>query len=115
VSREILQQDPAVESMKSALTKRALDMLEKLKKKEPDKYREFWQQFGNVLKEGPSEDYANREKIAKLLLFASTHTGTAAQDQSLEDYVARMKPEQRKIYYIASDSHNTAKNSPHLE
>lgn len=115
VSREILQQDPVVDSMKSALTKRALDMLEKLKKKEPEKYQEFWTQFGNVLKEGPSEDTANKEKIAKLLLFSSTHTNDAKQDQSLEDYVSRMKPEQKKIYFIASDNHNTASRSPHLE
>jgi molecular chaperone HtpG len=115
VSREILQQDPTVESMKSALTKRALDMLEKLKKKRPEDYQEFWQQFGNVLKEGPSEDTGNREKIAKLLMFASTHTNTTKQDQSLEDYVGRMKPEQKKIYYIASDTYTMAKNSPHLE
>ncbi|MDY6982598.1 MAG: molecular chaperone HtpG, partial [Pseudomonadota bacterium] len=115
VSREILQQDPVVDSMKSALTKRALDMLEKLKKKEPEKYQEFWTQFGTVLKEGPSEDTANKEKIAKLLLFSTTHTNDAKQDQSLEDYVSRMKPEQKKIYFIASDNHNTAKNSPHLE
>jgi molecular chaperone HtpG len=115
VSREILQQDPVVDSMKSALTKRALDMLEKLKKKEPEKYQEFWQQFGSVLKEGPSEDHANREKIAKLLLFSTTHTNNPKQDQSLEDYVGRMQPEQNKIYYIASENHNTAKNSPHLE
>ena len=115
VSREILQQDPTVESMKGALTKRALDMLEKLKKKRPEDYQEFWQQFGNVLKEGPSEDSGNREKIAKLLMFASTHTDVAKQDQSLEDYVGRMKPEQKKIYYIASETHTMAKNSPHLE
>ena len=115
VSREILQQDPTVDSMKAALTKRALDMLDKLKKKEPEKYQEFWSQFGNVLKEGPSEDSANKEKIAKLLLFASTHTSEAKQDVALEDYVGRMKPEQKKIYYIAAENHNTAKNSPHLE
>jgi molecular chaperone HtpG len=115
VSREILQKDPVVDSMKSALTKRALDMLEKLKKKEPEKYQEFWKQFGTVLKEGPSEDHTNREKIAKLLLFSSTHTNDPQQDQTLEDYVGRMKPEQKKIFYIASESHNTAKNSPHLE
>jgi len=115
VSREILQQDPAVESMKSALAKRALDMLDKLRKKEPEKYQEFWKQFGTVLKEGPSEDYANREKIAKLLLFSTTHTNDPKQDQSLEDYIGRMKPEQKVIYYIAADNHNTAKNSPHLE
>jgi molecular chaperone HtpG len=115
VSREILQQDPTVDSMKAALTKRALDMLDKLKKKEPEKYLEFWTQFGSVLKEGPSEDTVNKEKIAKLLLFSTTHTNDAKQTQSLEDYVSRMKPEQKKIYYIASENHNTAKNSPHLE
>jgi molecular chaperone HtpG len=90
-------------------------MLEKLKKKRPEEYQEFWQQFGNVLKEGPSEDVANREKIAKLLLFASTHTNTSKQDQTLEDYISRMKPEQKKIFYIASETHTMAKNSPHLE
>jgi molecular chaperone HtpG len=115
VSREILQQDPVVDSMKSALTKRVLDMLEKMKKKEPEKYQEFWKAFGNVLKEGPSEDYTNREKIAKLLLFATTHTDSPTQDQSLEDYVSRMKEGQKEIYYIAAENHNTARNSPHLE
>lgn len=115
VSREILQQDPAVESMKSALTKRVLDMLDKLKKKDAEKYQEFWQQFGSVLKEGPSEDHSNREKIAKLLLFATTHTDAPKQDQSLEDYVARMEPGQQKLYYVTSENHNTAKSSPHLE
>jgi Molecular chaperone, HSP90 family len=115
VSREILQQDPAVESMKSALTKRVLDMLEKMKKKDPEKYQEFWKEFGNVLKEGPSEDFSNREKIAKLLLFATTHTGEAKQDQSLEDYVSRMKEGQKAIYYIAAETHNAARYSPHLE
>jgi molecular chaperone HtpG len=115
VSREILQQDPVVDSMKSALTKRALDMLEKLKKKESEKYQEFWKQFGNVLKEGPSEDHSNREKIAKLLLFATTYSGDSMQDQTLDDYVSRMQPEQNKIYFIASDNYNTAKTSPHLE
>ncbi len=115
VSREILQQDPAVESMKSALTKRVLDMLEKLKKKDADKYQEFWKEFGNVMKEGPSEDQVNKDKVAKLLMFATTDTGEATQNQSLEDYVGRMKPDQKKIYYIASETHQTAKNSPHLE
>ena len=115
VSREILQQDPAVDSMKSALTKRILDMLAKMKKKDADKYQTFWEEFGQVLKEGPSEDQSNKEKIAKLMLFATTNTGEAKQDQSLEDYVSRMKEDQNKIYYIASETHNTAKNSPHLE
>ncbi len=115
VSREILQKDPAVDSMKSALTKRVLDMLAKLKKKDKDAYQKFWNEFGQILKEGPAEDYANREKIAKLLLFATTHTETSLQDQSLEDYVSRMKDGQEKIYYIAAESYNTARNSPHLE
>ncbi len=115
VSREILQQDPAVDSMKSALTKRVLDMLEKMKKKDSEKYQKFWNEFGTVLKEGPGEDYANREKIAKLMLFATTHTGEPTQNQSLEDYVSRMKEGQDKIYYLAADSHNSARNSPHLE
>ncbi len=115
VSREILQQDPTVESMKGALTKRALDMLEKLKKKAGEKYQELWDQFGNVLKEGPSEDVPNREKIAKLLMFSTSHTNVAKQDQTLDTYISRMQPEQKKIYYIASETHTTAKNSPHLE
>lgn len=115
VSREILQKDPTVDSMKSALTKRVLDMLAKIKKKDEEKYQTFWQEFGQVLKEGPAEDPSNREKIADLLLFATTHTGDARQDQSLSDYVSRMQDNQKKIYYITSETHNTAKNSPHLE
>ncbi|UTF60744.1 molecular chaperone HtpG [Gilvimarinus sp. DA14] len=115
VSREILQKDPNIDSMRSALTKRVLDMLAKLAKNEPEKYAEFWKEFGEVLKEGPAEDFANREKIAKLLRFASTHTDTAEQSQSLDDYLGRMKEGQDKIYYIAAENHNTAKNSPHLE
>lgn len=115
VSREILQKDPAVESMKSALTKRVLDILDKLRKKDAEKYQAFWKEFGQVLKEGPAEDLANREKIAELLLFATTHTDKASQDQSLADYVKRMQDGQKKIYYITSETHNTARNSPHLE
>jgi molecular chaperone HtpG len=115
VSREILQQDPAVESMKSALTKRVLDMLSKMASNEPENYAVFWQQFGQVLKEGPAEDFSNREKIAKLFRFATTHTNKADQDQSLEDYVSRMREGQNKIYYIAAENFNTASNSPHLE
>jgi len=115
VSREILQKDPAVDSMKSAITKRVLDMLGKLKKKNKEAYQKFWNEFGQVLKEGPAEDYANREKIANLLLFSTTHTDSAEQDQSLEDYIGRMQEGQDKIYYIAAESYNTAKNSPHLE
>ena len=115
VSREILQKDPNIDSMRSALTKRVLDMLEKMAKSEPENYSKFWQEFGQVMKEGPAEDFANRDKIAKLLRFASTHTDKPDQDQSLEDYVARMKDGQEKIYYIAAENFNTAKNSPHLE
>jgi len=115
VSREILQKDPAVDSMKSALTKRVLDMLSKLKKKNKENYQKFWDEFGQVLKEGPAEDFANREKIAGLLQFSTTHTNDPKQDQSLEDYISRMQDKQDKIYHIASESHNTAKSSPHLE
>ena len=115
VSREILQKDPAVDSMKSALTKRALDMLTKLKKKDKEGYQKLWDEFGQVLKEGPAEDFSNREKIAKLLLFSSTQTNEPVQNQSLEDYVSRMQDGQEKIFYIAGESFNTVKNSPHLE
>jgi molecular chaperone HtpG len=115
VSREILQQDPAVESMRSALTKRVLDMLGKMAKSEGDDYANFWKEFGQVLKEGPAEDFANKEKIAKLLRFATTHTDSAEQDQSLENYVERMQEGQEKIFYVVAENHNTARNSPHLE
>ncbi|WP_288461049.1 molecular chaperone HtpG [uncultured Pseudomonas sp.] len=115
VSREILQKDPVIDSMKSALTKRVLDMLEKLAKSEPEKYQSFWGHFGQVLKEGPAEDFANREKIAGLLRFASTHNGDDAQNVSLADYIGRMKDGQDKIYYLTGESHAQIKNSPHLE
>lgn len=115
VSREILQKDPVIDSMRSALTKRVLDMLEKMAKKDADKYQQFWQEFGQVLKEGPAEDFANKEKIAKLLRFASTQDDSAEQTNSLTDYIARMQEGQDKIYYVVADNHNTAKNSPHLE
>jgi molecular chaperone HtpG len=115
VSREILQKDPVVDSMRSALTKKALDMLSKLKKEDADKYQTFWKEFGQVLKEGPGEDYTNREKVAGLLLFASTYNGEATQNQSLADYVSRMKPEQEKIYYVVAETPGSARNSPHLE
>jgi len=112
VSREILQSNKTVESIKNALTKRALDMINKL---EPEEYKEFWKQFGQVLKEGPAEDYGNREKIIGLLRFASTHTGTSEQVVSLDDYIERMKEGQDKIYYITAENYNAAANSPHLE
>jgi len=116
VSREILQKDPAVESMRGALTKRVLDMLGKMAKaKDAEQYATFWKQFGPVLKEGPAEDHANQEKIAKLLRFSTTHTDAEVQDQSLEDYVSRMQEKQDKIYYVVAENFNTAKKSPHLE
>ncbi|RLT98600.1 molecular chaperone HtpG [Ketobacter sp.] len=112
VSREILQSNKTVESIRGALTKRSLDMIRKL---EPEDYKEFWKQFGQVLKEGPAEDYANKEKIAGLFRFASTHTGTSEQVVALDDYLERMKEGQDKIYYIAAENYNAAANSPHLE
>ena len=116
VSREILQQDPAVESMRNALTKRVLDMLAKMAKaKKGDDYATFWKHFGTVLKEGPAEDMTNQVKIAKLLRFSTTHTDLEEQNQSLEDYVSRMQESQEKIYYVVAESFNTAKKSPHLE
>lgn len=115
VSREILQKDPNIDTMRGALTKRVLDMLAKMAKGEPENYSKFWKEFGQVLKEGPAEDFANREKIAKLLRFATTYSSDTEQNQSLEDYVTRMKEGQEKIYYIAAENYNTAKNSPHLE
>jgi len=114
VSREILQKDPSIDSMKNALTKRALDMIEKLSSDE-EKYHSFWSEFGQVLKEGPAEDFGNKDKIAKLLRFASTESKEEKQNQSLAGYVERMKPEQEKIFYVAAENYHTALNSPHLE
>ena len=115
VSREILQKDPIIDSMKSALTKRVLDMLEKLAKNEPEQYKGFWKNFGQVLKEGPAEDFANKEKIAGLLRFASTSDDSGEQSVSLADYLARAKEGQDKIYYLTGESYAQVKNSPHLE
>ncbi|WP_313108473.1 molecular chaperone HtpG [Atlantibacter sp.] len=115
VSREILQDSTVTRNLRNALTKRALQTLEKLAKDDAEKYQTFWKQFGLVLKEGPAEDHANQETIAKLLRFASTHTDSSEQTVSLEDYVARMKEGQEKIYYITADSYAAAKSSPHLE
>lgn len=115
VSREILQKDPAVDSIKTALTKRVLDMLEKMSKKEEAQYAEFWKEFGQVLKEGPAEDFTNREKAAKLLRFSTTESSSDVQNHSLEGYVSRMKEGQDKIYYITAETYNAAANSPHLE
>ena len=115
VSREILQNDPRVDKVRGALTKRVLDLMSRLKKKDAEAYAGFWKEFGQALKEGPAEDYANREKIASLFLFNSTESGGDEQDQSLEDYVARMKEGQEKIYYLVGDSLKASRNSPHLE
>jgi molecular chaperone HtpG len=115
VSREILQENSVTKQMRSGCTKRVLQTLEKLAKKDNDKYQKFWKEFGQVLKEGPAEDSANKEAIAKLLRFASTHNDTDKQTVSLEDYIARMPEGQESIYYITADSFAAAKNSPHLE
>ena len=115
VSREILQKDPVVDKLRAALTKRSLDMLGKLAKNDPEQYAKFWTEFGEVLKEGPAEDHANRETVCKLLRFASTHNSSDEQSVSLEDYISRMPEGQEKIYYAVAENYNTAKNSPHLE
>ncbi len=115
VSREILQQSKQISSIKSGAVKKVLGMLEGLAKNEPEKYEKFWSQFGPVIKEGPIEDHGNKDRVAKLLRFASTHTDTDKQDVALEDYVSRMKEGQEKIYYVTADSFSAAKNSPHLE
>ena len=113
VSRELLQQNPDLTAMRSALTKRVLDMLGKLAS--DDDYGKFWSEFGQVLKEGVVEDFANKDKLAQLLRFASTHAGSDAQDQSLDDYLSRAQDGQDKIYYILADNYATAVASPHLE
>ncbi|SFI44624.1 molecular chaperone HtpG [Pseudomonas guineae] len=115
VSREILQKDPIIDSMKSALTKRVLDMLEKLAKNQPEEYKSFWKNFGQVLKEGPAEDFANKEKIAGLLRFASTRSAEGEQSVGLGEYIARMAEGQDKVYYLTGESYAQVKNSPHLE
>lgn len=115
VSREILQNNRVTQAMKKGCTKKVLGMLEKMSKDEPEKYQTFWSQFGNVMKEGPAEDYSNSEAIAKLLRFASTNNDSDVQNVSLEDYVSRMKEKQKNIYYLISDSYKAAANSAHLE
>ena len=115
VSREILQRNKQIDSIRGASVKRILDMLAKMATDEPDNYKTFWQEFGRVLKEGPGEDFANKDKIAKLLRFASTQGSGDEQSVSLDDYIGRMQPEQDKIYFITGESFNAVKNSPHLE
>jgi len=115
ISREILQDNATMTKLRNALVKRVLELLDKLAKDDKEKYAKFWENFGNVLKEGPAEDFANREKIAKLLRFSSTHNDAAIQNVSLDDYISRMKPEQKKIYYVTAETYAAAKSSPHLE
>lgn len=115
ISREILQSNRMVDAMRGAIVKRILGMLTELAQNESENYAKFWKEFGQVLKEGPAEDFANKEAIAKLLRFASTHNDEEKDNVSLDDYIKRMKEGQEKIYYIAAETFNAAKNSPHLE
>ncbi len=115
VSREILQHSKDIDAMKAGSVKKVLGLLEDMAENEPEKYAGFWKEFGRVMKEGPAEDFANKEKIAGLLRFASTQADTEEQSVSLKDYIARMKDGQEKIYYVTADTFAAAKNSPHLE
>ncbi|MCC5796676.1 MAG: molecular chaperone HtpG [Methylophaga sp.] len=115
VSREILQSSKVIDSIRTASVKKILSELSKMAKNEPEQYSKFWKEFGQVIKEGPGEDFANKETLAKLLRFATTESGSTEQTVSLEDYVGRMKEKQDKIYYITAESYAAAKNSPHLE
>jgi len=115
VSREILQDSRDVEAIKNGSVRNVLGLLEDMAKDKPEDYAKFWEAFGRVLKEGPGEDFANKDKIAGLLRFASTRVDTASQGISLKDYVENMQAEQKAIYYITADSYAAAKNSPHLE
>jgi molecular chaperone HtpG len=115
VSREILQHNKLIDTIRGGSVKKVLGMLDAMVENEPEKYAKFWGQFGRVLKEGPGEDFANRERIAKLLRFASTHADSAEQTVSLDEYIGRMKEGQEKIFYVTADSFQAAKNSPHLQ
>ena len=115
ISREILQENRQIQSIRTGSVKRVLDLLGGMARDEPDKYATFWEHFGRVLKEGVVEDTRNREQIAKLLRFASTHDREDVQTVSLDDYIGRMKDGQKGIYYITADGYRTARNSPHLE
>ena len=115
VSRELLQQNPELTAMSGALTRRVLDMLGKIASNSQEDYSKFWREFGQVLKEGVVEDHANKDKLAKLLRFATTHSDGADQDQSLDDYISRAAKDQDKIYFILAENHATAAASPHLE
>jgi len=115
VSREILQHSKEIDGIKAGSVKKVLGLLEDLAENDPEKYATFWKEFGRVLKEGPGEDFGNKEKIAGLLRFASTHADTDEETVSLKDYIARMKDGQEHIYYVTADSFAAAKHSPHLE
>lgn len=115
VSREILQQSKQISNIKAGAVKKVLGMLEDMAENDAEKYQKFWEQFGNVIKEGPIEDYKNKERVGKLLRFSSTHTDDKTQNVSLDDYIGRMKEGQDKIYFVTADSFAAAKNSPHLE
>jgi len=115
VSREILQESKVVESIRAGCTKKVLGLLEEIAENDKDKYAKLWKEFGRVLKEGPGEDFSNRERIAKLLRLPSTHTDSEEPNVSLADYVSRMKEGQEKIYYVTAETFAAAKNSPHLE
>lgn len=115
VSREILQHNKLIDTIRSGSVKKVLGVLESMAKNEADSYADFWKQFGKVLKEGPGEDFANKDRIAKLLRFATTETDSEDQTVSLQDYIARMKDGQQKIYYVTADSFAAARNSPHLQ
>lgn len=115
VSREILQESKDIEAIRKGCTAKVLGMLTDMAANDKEKYATFWEAFGRVIKEGVGEDFANKEKIAALLRFASTHHDTTEQTVSLADYISRMKPEQEKIYYVTADTFNAARNSPHLE
>jgi molecular chaperone HtpG len=115
VSREILQESKAIESIKGGCVKKVLGMIEDMAENDAEKFTKFWGEFGKVLKEGVGEDHANKDRIAKLLRFASTHNDTPAETVSLADYIGRMKEGQEKIYYVTAETFTAAKNSPHLE
>lgn len=115
ISRELLQSNETIDKIKSGCVKKILSTLEKMAQEDKEKYQKFWEQFGQVMKEGPAEDYANRDKIAKLLRFSTTHTGSSIQDISLDDYLSRLSEGQTKIYYLTADSHLAASQSPLLE
>ena len=115
ISREILQDSRDVDAIKNGSVKKVLSLLEDMSKDKPEDYAKFWDEFGRVLKEGPGEDFANKDKIASLLRFASTHADTDLQNVSFVDYIGRMKPEQEAIYYITADTFAAAQHSPHLE